>query len=362
MHNQSAPSSGPAEAGIPVAELWRDYCEARSTARLSEHSWARFENEYAKVSEILERHLGRPPASTDLTLRNLRRAFATYSTERVVRTRTGLQPRGRSTIAGCMSTWSQFLTYLVTDEVIPGNPMAGMERPRIDKRTPKALQGGADTVARLLACLDRGGRPDARYPWPRRDLALIATYVTTGLRLDELAQANIGDVDTTPGRSRVHVLGKGRRERWQEVPDGTLAAIAEFQAGRIEHLERRGLEPDPLRLESPLICNDRGERLNASNIRYIVEESYKAAGIRGSVPRGALVHALRHTYATALAEDRNPATIIQRLLGHGSLVTSQQYVSVSDETVRAAAHSSSLAQLLEGLRSQPADSTPRPIA
>ena len=88
---------------------------------------------------------------------------------------------------------------------------------------------------------------------------------------------------------------------------------------------------------SPLFVNRSGERLKEGGARYLVSQCYRWSGIGARVPKGALVHALRHTFATRLAEDGASATEIQRLLGHESLNTSQGYIDSTASEQRAAA-------------------------
>ena len=84
-------------------------------------------------------------------------------------------------------------------------------------------------------------------------------------------------------------------------------------------------------------------------LQYMVEQLYREAGIRSRVPSGALVHALRHTFATSLARNGASGTELQRLLGHESLATTQRYVDATAREVRQAARSNDAYRLLGDL-------------
>jgi site-specific recombinase XerD len=308
---------------VPLDDLWATYRTARAPERLAPITWVRYENEYALVAGELARSLGRSPTAADLTLPNLRTAFAGYATTPTNRG----EPRSRSTIAGCMSTWSSFLSFLVADEALPGNPMAGMPRPKIPKSTPKALKG-EDTVERLLESAARGDR-NARRPWPARDLAVLVGYLSTGLRQQELAGLDVADMDGPDGAVRWRVRGKGSKERWVPVEPELVAVVEAFQRSRRERFDLRRLKAT-----DPLFCNDDGGRLTPANLRWIVTACLAAAGLGNAPPKNALVHALRHTFATMLANQGATATDLQKILGHGSLSTSQRYIDATDERVR----------------------------
>ena len=92
-----------------------------------------------------------------------------------------------------------------------------------------------------------------------------------------------------------------------------------------------------------------GGPLKRGGLQYLVESCYRRAGITDRVPRGAQLHALRHTFATRLAEDGANASEIMRLLGHASLTTSQGYIEVTAEQQRAAVRANRTNRALRGL-------------
>jgi len=112
--------------------------------------------------------------------------------------------------------------------------------------------------------------------------------------------------------------------------------------------------------KAPLFVHRRGNRLKRGGAHSLVERSYRAAGLASRVPAGAMVHALRHTFATRLAEDGASATEIQALLGHESLNTSQGYIDATANATRAAARANRTYRTLKKLSSKPKTRTGAP--
>jgi site-specific recombinase XerD len=252
-----------------------------------------------------------------LDVRTLRRAFG------------GIAHQSEATVARTWSTWNQLFSFCVAEGVLPGNPMAAVERPRVPRSRPKAITGD-DSIVRLLEVAARG-RTGARDPWPERDLAVIATLITCGLRLSELLDLTLGSFDGPPGERVMGVRGKGRKERTVPVEPEVEAIITAYLGSR------RRRFPGRLPATAALFVGNDGRPLRRGGLQYLVEQLYREAGIRTRVPRGALVHALRHTFATSLARNGATGTELQLLLGHESLATTQRYVDATAREVRQAA-------------------------
>lgn len=95
--------------------------------------------------------------------------------------------------------------------------------------------------------------------------------------------------------------------------------------------------PGRIGVGDALFVSNSGEPMQRGALQYMMEQLYREAGIRSRVPAGALVHALRHTFATSLARNGASGTELQRLLGHESLATTQRYVDATAREVRQAA-------------------------
>lgn len=146
----------------------------------------------------------------------------------------------------------------------------------------------------------------------------------------------------------IGVRGKGNKERTVPLEPEVETIINAYMESR----QRRF--PGRLPRDAALFVANSGEPMKRGGLQYLVESLYREAGIRTRVPRGALVHALRHTFATSLARNGATGTELQRLLGHESLATTQRYVDASAREVRAAARSNEAYSALRQL-SAPSD-------
>ncbi len=305
-----------------LPEAIEDFFLARRPKKHSKHTVDAYRRDFRTVQRqlgiVLERQVEEIRV-TDLDVRTLRRAFA------------GISHQSAATISRTWSTWNQLFTFLVSDGVLQGNPMAAVEKPRVPKSRPKAITG-EDSISLLLQVAARG-RTGARDPWPERDLAIIVTLVTCGLRLTELLDLRIRSIDGPSGDRVIGVRGKGNKERTVPIEPEVEQVIA----GYIETRLRRF--PGRITADAPLFVANSGLGMKRGGLQYLVECLYREAGIRSRVPAGALVHALRHTFATSLARNGATGTELQKLLGHESLATTQRYVDASAREVRLAARS-----------------------
>jgi integrase/recombinase XerD len=318
-----------------LTALFEEFQVSRRSAKPSPHSERAARVDFASIHAHLCDVLGTEEVGlSDLNAKVLRLAFGRFA-----------ENHAAASIARAWSTWNQFFAFLVAEELVAGNPMAAVARPKIKRRTPKPLQG-ADAPEELLDSAAAGTRP-ARWPWPERDVAFLATALVAGLRLSELLALNLGSIDGRPGERRINVMGKGRKERTVPVEEPLQELIEAYMATRRERFPGVKLTP-----RSPLFVDRRGDRLKRGGAYYLVEKSYQAAGLTNRVPAGAMVHALRHTYATRLAEDGADATEIQALLGHESLNTSQGYIDATANRTRQAARANRTYRSLERLASE----------
>ncbi|HEV2811488.1 MAG TPA: tyrosine-type recombinase/integrase [Acidimicrobiales bacterium] len=137
--------------------------------------------------------------------------------------------------------------------------------------------------------------PRARDPWPERDLALAATFCVTGIREGEAVALGMGSLEGTPGARRLQVVGKGNKARAIPI-EGALEKVLEaYLATRQARFPRHDLDHPA----TPLFVDVRGRGLSVHQVKYLIERLYIRAGLRARVPAGALVHALRHTFAGA---------------------------------------------------------------
>jgi integrase/recombinase XerD len=281
-----------------------------------------------------------------VTVAALRDAFAAYSVD-----------HAEASISRAWTVWNQLFAFLVADDLVARNPMNAVSKPKVPKSEPKPLQG-PKTADELLEKLAAGAR-QARFPWPQRDLAFIATALMTGMRLSELLALKLGSLDGRPGERRFKVSGKGRKERFVPIEAPLEALIDTYLVSR-----RTRFPDQPAGPATILFVDRHGKALRPGGAQYLVRQCYLWAGIGARVPDGALVHALRHSLATRLAEEGATATEIQHLLGHESLTTSQGYIDSTAREQRDAARANRTYRTLERIvaaQRKTADSSDEPI-
>lgn len=297
------------------------FFQARRPRKDSPHTTAAYRRDLAGVNALLGEVVGREVGELrveDLTGAHLRSAFGVFA-----------DSHAKSSVLRAWSTWNQFLTFLVAEDLVPGNPMGAVARPKTPPLVPKPLRG-EDTPERLLAAAAEGARK-ARDPWPERDVLVLALGLVAGLRSVEMRTLTLASVVGRSGERRLHVLGKGNRDRsvpiepaMERVVDEYLASCRKrFPQGRFD----RG---------SALLRDRHGEPIGRGGLEYLVRSCFRWAGLHDRVPSGANLHALRHTFATRLAEDGATASEIMALLGHASLATSQNYIEATAREQRSA--------------------------
>lgn len=213
-----------------------------------------------------------------------------------------------ASIARRLSEVRACCTFLVREGLLSHNPLSGMASPRQTMRQPRVL-----SYDEVLAILKVPGRDN---PQGLRDRAILELLYASGIRLGELEQLSLGDVNL--GRREARVLGKGNKER-----------IVLFGAPAEEALEqylahgRPGLANE--RSGDALFLNRFGGRLGRVSIIRMLDRCAKAAGI----DRKVTPHTLRHSFATHLVDQGVDIRLIQEMLGHASPSTTQRYTHVS---------------------------------
>ncbi|GAA2900200.1 integrase [Actinoplanes cyaneus] len=310
----------------PLAELVDEFLAARATRKPSAHTLAAYHRD---LSLVLQQTVPAPQSPADLSPRVLRAAFARFAAE-----------RAPASVARAWSSWNAFFTFLVTEGVVAGNPMSAVDKPRMVAHSPKPLRG-EDTPEELLRVVSRVDERQ-RDPWPERDVLVLALALCAGLRLSELLGLRVGSVSGRDGERRVEVAGKGGRPRSVPIDGGLDAAVQRY-------VESRRVRFGRVSASDPLLVDRHGAPLQRGGLQYLVRSCFRRAGVGDRVPRGAQLHALRHTFATRLAEDGANASEIMRLLGHASLATSQNYIEVTAEQQRAAIQSNRTNRVLREL-------------
>ena len=190
-------------------------------------------------------------------------------------------------------------------------------RPKLAKPLPKALPRIA--VEALLDTVAEDQDSKHRTDWAERDLALILTGLLAGLRAEELQRADVGDIRTTDdGAAVIHVKGKGGKERSVPIETELLSVIEAYLDNRAKTTAAASpLSQWPGR--STLFVGRDGERITRGTLESRIKRAFKRAGPDAQPVPGALVHGLRHTYATQLAHSDVSVYTLMKLLGHESI-------------------------------------------
>lgn len=280
--------------------------------------------------------------TAEINKTSLRAAFASYA-----------DTHSPASVRRCWSTWNTLCTYLLTAELLDVNPMPLIGRPKVPKSLPKSYR--ADTVSDLVAAIDADHESARRNDWPERDRAIVFTCLLAGLRAEELVSADIGDVRRTKdGAGLLHVHGKGNKDRRIPVSKELFEVLEQYlhsRASRFPQQRKRSPGADVFTsfpAKAPLFLGADGERITRGTLQYRILRAFKKAGINSERPAGALVHGLRHTFATELANANVSVYALMKLLGHESMITSQRYVDGAGADTRSAAELNPLYGLISG--------------
>lgn len=221
-----------------------------------------------------------------------------------------------------------FFKYLSAKaKLIEINPAQNLETPKLDKRTPKYL-----TLDDSKKLLDVASDEDNRNF--ERDYAITTLFLNCGMRLSELVNINIKDIQFD--ECRMTVIGKGNKERTIYLNKACMKAIAEY-------LQVRPKEGINFKSKDALFLSERRERISNRTVQYIIKKELKKAGLDTNKYS---VHKLRHTAATLMYQYGNvDIRALQELLGHASISTTEIYTHVANEQVRNAVESNPLADL-----------------
>jgi integrase/recombinase XerC len=301
------------ERDLVLTELIDEFLTARAVRKPSVHTLSAYRRDLRLIVDLIG---PQPVTLGDLSPRALRNAFARFA-----------GARAPASVARAWSSWNAFFTFLVVEQVVPGNPMPAVDKPRQQHHSPKPLRG-EDTPERLLDAVSRADDTQ-RDPWPERDVTVLALALCAGLRLSELLELRAGSVLGRDGERWLEVAGKGGRPRSVPIEPELDAVVRRY-------MESRRVRFGRVASDEPLLVDRRGVPLQRGGLQYLVRSCYRRAGVADRVPRGAQLHALRHTFATRLAQDGASASEIMRLLGHASLATTQGYIEVTATQERAA--------------------------
>jgi len=217
-----------------------------------------------------------------------------------------------------ISTIRSFFKYLSREGIVKINPTINLITPKIDKKLPYFLY--LQEVNKLIET------PTRHTIFGIRDKAILELLYGTGIRVGELVNLNIHDIDLY--EKTVRVFGKGSKERILPLGNPSIEAVQEYLTRR--SLFRKNIsinKNDP----NALFLNRFGGRLSARSIRRIIIRYMKIAGLNKKISP----HVLRHSFATHLLGGGADLRSVQELLGHESLSTTQIYTHITKERLKA---------------------------
>ncbi len=215
----------------------------------------------------------------------------------------------KRTVARKLSALRSFFNYFVKQGKLADNPAAMILTPKQDKTIPVYLP--VDEMFRLLDSIHGDGL------LALRNRAIFETLYSCGIRVSELVAMDNKDVEADAGVIRV--MGKGAKQRIVPVGQTALAAIERYRQ-RLQVATGKAPKPD-----KALFLNKNNGRLSARSVRRILDKFVRASGLLKPVSP----HAMRHSFATHLLDAGANLRIVQELLGHKSLSTTQKYTHVS---------------------------------
>ena len=222
--------------------------------------------------------------------------------------------------ARALSAVRSFFGWMHRQDLIADDPTHTVGTPKLERHLPGHLD--RSQVAALFQALETRAS-EGRYE-DVRNLAIVETFYSSGLRLSELRGMNRADLDLLAGQ--VKVRGKGRKERIVPVGDHAQRALRNYERARDAVIAATGPKAD----RSAVFLTARGKRMGVRAIQLAVSKWL------GAVDEGAglSTHALRHTFATHLLDAGADLRAVQELLGHASISTTQIYTHTSVERLK----------------------------
>ena len=227
-----------------------------------------------------------------------------------------LKERGyvATTIARKVAAARSFFSFMVAEGAIKANPIEDVRSPKTGKSLPKVI-----SYSQAMLLLEQ---PSQKHQLEaKRDKAMLGLLYASGMRVSELVALNLGDVDLEDGS--VRCFGKGNKERLIPIVPRAILAVKEY------------LQEDRSQLvhdtdEKALFVNFRGERLTRQGLWQILKGYAKSANLEVKITP----HTLRHSFATHMLNGGADLRVVQELLGHANISTTQVYTHLTTEHIR----------------------------
>lgn len=287
----------------PVDKILKGYSAYLLLERgLSNNSRQAYVHDVEKLLVFLATDSGMPPVD-GITEKHLQTFAASLHD-------VGIGARSQARI---ISGLRSFFKYLRLERIIDTDPMAMLESPRLGLHLPEVLT--VDEIDAMESAVDLSS------PTGQRNLAIIETLYSCGLRVSELCNLAMSRISRSDGM--IIIDGKGNKQRIVPVSDSALREIDLW----LEDRSSIQLKPGE---EDILFVSARGRRLTRVMVFYIIRELAEKAGIRRTISP----HTLRHSFATHLLEGGANLRAIQMMLGHESIATTQIYLHTDTSSLR----------------------------
>jgi integrase/recombinase XerC len=219
----------------------------------------------------------------------------------------------RRSVARKLSAARSFFRYLQREKKIKVNPFQNLLTPKLPKKLPNFLY--PEEIKALFKAMDNAKAPG------KRDLAILELIYGAGIRVVEVTRLNVNDLDLD--ENEIRVFGKGAKERIVLYGSYARSALKEYLAGARQELLKGAKS-------AALFVGRRGSRLTPRQVERLIRSYARKAGLQKKVTP----HTLRHSFATHLLEGGADLRMVQELLGHVSLSTTQVYTHVTKERLK----------------------------
>ena len=218
----------------------------------------------------------------------------------------------KTSISRKLSSIRGLYNYLTNEDVITDNYFSKISNPKREKHLPKFLKN--EEIDKILSACE------SNTPLEERDTLVLELLYATGLRVSELVNIKISDINKSD--KSIKVLGKGSKERIVLYNNHTKVALDKYLSDGYHSLNKKN--------NGYLILNNRGDRISDRYIRDIINKYVKKAGLDIKISP----HTLRHTFATDMLEEGSDLMTVKELLGHESLNTTSIYTHITNEQIR----------------------------
>jgi len=216
-----------------------------------------------------------------------------------------------------LSTIRGFYRWMIRFNKREDNPCSSLKNVKMPVNLPSVLW--EDEMAGFAALPETAG-----ILWPQRDKALILSMYSAGLRISEAVSLSMANISGNLGEARI--TGKGGKQRYVFFSDEAKTAIAEYLPQRSARLRAVGEDEK----NSALFINRKGKSISIAGVRWIISRYSQHSGLGKNIHP----HSLRHSFATHLVNSGCDVRVVQEMLGHSSISTTQRYTHVNIENLK----------------------------